>query len=242
MVSWHPRQARRPQRPRMTGSTNRGEYAHLPIRVLTVMAATIASQLCARSAGRGAVQRLQQTGANPSQVTAVLLTHLHSEHTVGLPELWLGSWWRCRRTPLEVYGPEGTKAVDHGPVRAYGYRIDAGGRSDQGRRDRAESFRSGQCRHPREPGGRRGGPGGLGRPVQGAVPGLRGCPQGPEAAWQAIAWRSSGPPPRIVLYKERPTLLPRWTIVRSSVGQQVRAIQRARAFLPWRTEPFLEEL
>lgn len=42
------------------------------------------------------------------------LTHLHSDHTVGLPDLLLSSWTLGRTAPFELYGPVGTKAmVEH---------------------------------------------------------------------------------------------------------------------------------
>ena len=65
-------------------------------------------------AGRGAVLRMAQAGLDPSRVTRLFLTHLHSDHTVGLPDLWLSGWWIARSAPLEVRGPVGTRAmVEH---------------------------------------------------------------------------------------------------------------------------------
>jgi ribonuclease BN (tRNA processing enzyme) len=50
----------------------------------------------------------------PSQLRVLFLTHLHSDHTVGLPDVILSAWTLERDVPLEVYGPPGTKAmVDH---------------------------------------------------------------------------------------------------------------------------------
>ncbi len=44
----------------------------------------------------------------------VFLTHLHSDHTLGLPDLIFSPWVLHRTQPLTVYGPKGTKAmVDH---------------------------------------------------------------------------------------------------------------------------------
>ena len=44
----------------------------------------------------------------------VFLTHLHSDHTLGLPDLIFSPWVLHRTVPLEVYGPKGTKAmVEH---------------------------------------------------------------------------------------------------------------------------------
>src|SRR5438309_6629072 len=40
-------------------------------------------------AGRGAVQQMQRLNLNPGIVSRVFITHLHSDHTVGLPEVWL---------------------------------------------------------------------------------------------------------------------------------------------------------
>jgi len=63
-------------------------------------------------AGRGAMQRLQQLGIPFADITGMFLTHHHSDHVVGFPDLWLTGWigrpWGKRNTPLPVWGPEGT--------------------------------------------------------------------------------------------------------------------------------------
>jgi ribonuclease Z len=61
--------------------------------------------------GRGATQRLGQAGVGLGEVDAVFLTHLHSDHIVGLPDLWLTAFARGRSDPLPVFGPEGTVAM-----------------------------------------------------------------------------------------------------------------------------------
>jgi ribonuclease Z len=61
--------------------------------------------------GRGVAQRLGQVGVEWDEVDAVVLTHLHSDHVVGLPDLWLTALARGRPEPLLVYGPEGTVAM-----------------------------------------------------------------------------------------------------------------------------------
>lgn len=58
--------------------------------------------------GRGATQRLYQSHVPFSDTTALFLTHLHSDHTVGIPDFWLTGWIRGRKTPLRVWGPAGT--------------------------------------------------------------------------------------------------------------------------------------
>src|SRR3954465_11453779 len=43
-------------------------------------------------AGRGCLQRLRQVNASYGNITALFFTHLHSDHVVGLPDLWLTGW------------------------------------------------------------------------------------------------------------------------------------------------------
>ena len=60
-------------------------------------------------AGRGCLQRLRQIDVSYSKINALFLTHLHSDHIVGLPDLWLTGWLISERvTPLNVFGPIGT--------------------------------------------------------------------------------------------------------------------------------------
>lgn len=59
-------------------------------------------------AGRGVVQRLQESSTPLAAVDRVFFTHLHSDHIVGFPDLWLTGWIWQRRDPLRLYGPEGT--------------------------------------------------------------------------------------------------------------------------------------
>ncbi len=48
---------------------------------------------------------------DPVNLRVVFVTHLHSDHTVGYPDLILTPWVLGRRVPLEVYGPSGIKAM-----------------------------------------------------------------------------------------------------------------------------------
>jgi ribonuclease BN (tRNA processing enzyme) len=70
--------------------------------------------------GAGVVRRAaaaQQKGIaalNPINITHAFVTHLHSDHTVGYPDLIFTPWVIGRKVPLEVYGPPGIKAMtDH---------------------------------------------------------------------------------------------------------------------------------
>jgi ribonuclease BN (tRNA processing enzyme) len=49
-----------------------------------------------------------------SQLRLLFVTHLHSDHTLGLPDLIFSPWVLERDVPLVVYGPPGIRAmVDH---------------------------------------------------------------------------------------------------------------------------------
>ena len=74
-------------------------------------------------AGRGVVERLSQAGVEGKDITSVFLTHFHSDHIVGLPDLWLTSRlrlaWGSRTKPMEVIGPHGTQQLIENIVKTY---------------------------------------------------------------------------------------------------------------------------
>ena len=130
-------------------------------------------------AGTGVERRLAAAHLPVNGVDALFLTHLHSDHVLGLGDLVFTSWTSGRDKPFPVYGPTGTKAmiehlyqafavdiaaretdygvaggyrvnareiapgvvydsggvrvtafrVEHGPLQAFGYRIDTPTRS-----------------------------------------------------------------------------------------------------------------
>lgn len=53
--------------------------------------------------GRGVPERLVQLGIG--NVSKVFLTHLHSDHTQGLPILWMGGWNARGSTSVSLWGP-----------------------------------------------------------------------------------------------------------------------------------------
>ena len=61
--------------------------------------------------GRGTTQRLYQVGIPFNDANALFLTHLHSDHTVGIPDLWLTEWIMGRTVPLRIWGPAGTRKL-----------------------------------------------------------------------------------------------------------------------------------
>lgn len=77
-------------------------------------------------AGPGVVRRANQAARDrdiealrPARLQRVFLTHLHSDHTVGLPDLLLSPWVLGRVEPLSVYGPPGTAKLMNGIVDAW---------------------------------------------------------------------------------------------------------------------------
>ena len=58
-------------------------------------------------------------GLGMSRLTRAFLTHMHSDHTIGLPDLLLTPWMCGREQPLEVYGPRGTSAMTSALADAY---------------------------------------------------------------------------------------------------------------------------
>lgn len=52
------------------------------------------------------------TPLEPANLKVAFLTHLHSDHSAGYPDLILTGWTAGRRTPLEVYGPTGLQSHD----------------------------------------------------------------------------------------------------------------------------------
>jgi ribonuclease Z len=78
-------------------------------------------------AGVGAAERLQRFNLPQGALEAVLLTHFHSDHITGLPDVVLLTWAAGRKTPLAVYGGPGVEQVVGGFGTALG--IDNGYRT-----------------------------------------------------------------------------------------------------------------
>src|SRR5689334_14670735 len=73
-----------------------------------------------------AASREKGIGAlDPTRLRVVFATHLHSDHTVGYPDLIFSPWTMGRRVPLEVYGPRGLAAMTSHLLQAYQADIDA---------------------------------------------------------------------------------------------------------------------
>ena len=74
-------------------------------------------------AGRGATIRLYQLKVPIGRIDVQLLTHYHSDHTSGVPDVWLTGWLQSefgrRTTPYRVIGPAGARELMENLERAY---------------------------------------------------------------------------------------------------------------------------
>ena len=74
-------------------------------------------------AGRGVTIRLNQLRIPIGSIDAVFLTHYHSDHTIGIPDLWLTGWlpppFGQRKSPFHVIGPTGAADLMANLERAY---------------------------------------------------------------------------------------------------------------------------
>ncbi|MFC7395162.1 MBL fold metallo-hydrolase [Scopulibacillus cellulosilyticus] len=85
--------------------------------------------------GRGVSVQLHKMGIQPGEIDKVFLTHLHSDHLVGFPNLWLtGSLptGGFRKDPMQVWGPVGTAQMTSYLEKAFSADIKSRGDSGNG--------------------------------------------------------------------------------------------------------------
>jgi ribonuclease Z len=81
-------------------------------------------------AGPGVVRRAMQArrmgiaALDSVNLRTVFLTHLHSDHTMGLPDVILTPWVMGRQAPLELYGPAGSSTMVNGIMAGWAEDID----------------------------------------------------------------------------------------------------------------------
>ncbi|HEY1212215.1 MAG TPA: MBL fold metallo-hydrolase [Bryobacteraceae bacterium] len=71
----------------------------------------------------------------PTRLRVAFITHLHSDHTLGYPDLIFTPWTVGRHTPLEVYGPKGLNAMTEHLQEAYRVDIETRTNADGNQRD-----------------------------------------------------------------------------------------------------------
>jgi ribonuclease Z len=76
--------------------------------------------------GRGVQQRMTAAGTGANGLTALLLTHLHSDHIADLGDLMITRWvtdFTPNPAPLPIIGPPGTAEVVDATLKAFGFDI-----------------------------------------------------------------------------------------------------------------------
>jgi ribonuclease Z len=62
-------------------------------------------------AGRGVCPQLLRAELSPRDLSAIFITHHHSDHISGLGDVMMTAWHEGRETVLPIFGPQGTKAI-----------------------------------------------------------------------------------------------------------------------------------
>lgn len=76
-------------------------------------------------AGRAAMLQAKKSGADLKKLNKLFLTHLHSDHVVGIPDVWLTGFLApsFRATPMNVWGPKGVDNLTAGLRQAYDFDV-----------------------------------------------------------------------------------------------------------------------
>ena len=97
-----------------------------PLRMGPCTAITVGDRAYLVDCGAGLVRRAHEAftqgiaALDVKNLDRLFLTHLHSDHTVGLPDLIFSPWVMGRALPLQVHGPKGTGHLVDQVVSAYG--------------------------------------------------------------------------------------------------------------------------
>jgi ribonuclease BN (tRNA processing enzyme) len=77
----------------------------------------------------------------PTRLRVAFITHLHSDHTVGYPDLIFTPWSLGRREPIDVYGPRGIKSMTEHLIEAYRVDIETRGNPNGLERDYPDGYK-----------------------------------------------------------------------------------------------------
>lgn len=84
----------------------------------------VGSRVFLFDAGAGVMRRVNAAKLPVTGPTALFITHLHSDHTLGYPDVIFTTWTMGRRKPLDVFGPHGLQSMTDNIVAAWKEDID----------------------------------------------------------------------------------------------------------------------
>ena len=87
-------------------------------------AIVVGSRVFLFDAGAGVMRRMRAAKLPIRGPTALFITHLHSDHTLGYPDLIFTSWTMGRTQPLDAFGPHGLQSMTDYIVAAWKEDID----------------------------------------------------------------------------------------------------------------------
>ena len=90
-----------------------------PERAGPSCAIIVGDRLFVVDSGRGTGMRLAALGNPWKHIGAVFITHLHSDHIDGLPDVFHNAWEFGSGAPFELYGPEGIQKSAEGILQFY---------------------------------------------------------------------------------------------------------------------------
>jgi ribonuclease Z len=101
-----------------------GSPTPLPDRFGPSVLVQAGDQVLLFDAGRGVPIRMHQLKVPLAKINVLFLTHFHSDHTSGIPDVWLTRWVRTSgavesTTPFNVIGPIRTKVLMSNLEKAY---------------------------------------------------------------------------------------------------------------------------
>ena len=88
-------------------------------------AVVVGKRLFLFDAGAGVVRQMSAADLSTDQIESIFLTHLHSDHILGVPDAIFTSWVFGRSSPLRIYGPRGTSSMASHIVAAFAEDIEA---------------------------------------------------------------------------------------------------------------------
>ncbi|MDZ4805761.1 MAG: MBL fold metallo-hydrolase, partial [Candidatus Eisenbacteria bacterium] len=95
-----------------------------PERAGPATAVTVGDRLFLFDAGPAVMRQLAAAKLSIKGAEAAFITHLHSDHTLGYPDLIFTSWVMGRQQSMPVYGPPGLKAMTDHILAAWGEDIE----------------------------------------------------------------------------------------------------------------------